>query len=504
MFRYLLFFSLLLPQLVQAQVMPAEGSKLNYRLIGFKVPADSQAAHYKIEIASCNCNTEDSFKRNIISKHTVDNNKVIAEVPAFGDAYTWRYSYKVGGAEVRSPLHHFSTLFAPQIDSSVQRFRILQQAEKYEGDYVFLDGNSALYDMKGNPVWYVPDMNGLLKGGNAIFDLKLSSHNTVTFILSYQAFELNYGGKIVWKAPNGFFHHEFTHLDNGHYMVLSSEFNWKLPDVSDSGASAEDKAPNPGQNGGKHKIEFGSVIEYDEKGNQVWTWKSSKYFLEQDTNFIKPTQRYVNDAATDFVHPDVQTLQHDVHENAFFFDEQTNNIYVSFKNVSKIFKLKYPEGNILAVYGPVQTPDGKGETGVNLFCHQHSCRLTKDKRYLYLFNNNLCDTSIAKIEMFEEPATANGKLKKIWEYQCTEEGDYPRKFVSGGNVYEMPDGDMFVSMGSSYNKVMIVSHDKKVLWSGMPEKWNSTKKAWETLHQYRSCIITRGQLENLIWNSEKK
>ena len=116
----------------------------------------------------------------------------------------------------------------------------------------------------------------------------------------------------------------------------------------------------------------------------------------------------------------------------------------------------------------------------------------------------MCDTFPPRIEIFQEPEGEKGGLKKIWEYQCTVDGSNEKRFNSGGNVFELPDGSMYVCMGSDYSKVFIVTRDKKVLWSALPEKWNPFKKKWELIHEYRSSIISREQLENLIWNSEKK
>ena len=46
-----------------ARVLPAEGSKLHYRLISFSAPQFSAGGKYNIEIASGSYGTEDSFKK---------------------------------------------------------------------------------------------------------------------------------------------------------------------------------------------------------------------------------------------------------------------------------------------------------------------------------------------------------------------------------------------------------------------------------------------------------
>jgi len=508
-FHIVLLCLFLVPKPLWSQILPPDGSNLNYRLIGFRFPSVPLAKNYKLEIASGNFISADSFKKNVIKTIPCKKSSVIAEVPSFGNQYTWRFSYSVNNDTIYSSLHHFCTVSSAEVDTNSTRFRIVKHALKYKGDYVFLDGNRALYDMNGKPVWYLPDIYGSMNKGDLLSDLKFSSHNTITFIFEYQAYEINYDGKVLWKGPNNgkvsgdsveFYHHEFTHLNNGHYMVLGSEFNWKFP-LGDNSLHL-DPDNDIQQNEANRKVEFGTIIEYDKKGNVVWSWKSSNYFLAEDTNYIKPPQRHFTANDFDFIHPNIRLLQHDVHENAFFFDEKTKVVYLSFKNVSRIIKLKYPEGVVLNTYGPIQKP-GSSETGINLFCHQHSCRISKDG-YLYLFNNNLCDTSGAKITMLQEPVSAKTTLKKIWEYQCTVEDNYKKRFTSGGNVIELSDRSLFVNMGSDYSKVFIVNRDKKVLWSAIPEKWNPAEKNWTIIHQYRASIISKSDLENLIWNSESK
>ena len=95
MYKFLtvLSISILLSQLLHAQIWPAEGSKLDYRLIGFKFPAVPKVSDYKIEIAKCNCYTEDSFKKKIVKILPIKKNKIITELYTFGAPFTWRYSY---------------------------------------------------------------------------------------------------------------------------------------------------------------------------------------------------------------------------------------------------------------------------------------------------------------------------------------------------------------------------------------------------------------------------
>ena len=59
-----------------AQVLPKEGSKLHYRLIGFSFP-EVKNNSYTLQIAEGNYNTEDSFKKNIIVSLNSKKNKIV-------------------------------------------------------------------------------------------------------------------------------------------------------------------------------------------------------------------------------------------------------------------------------------------------------------------------------------------------------------------------------------------------------------------------------------------
>ncbi len=494
---------------VQSRVLPKEGSTLNYRLIGFSYGAGQPVGDYEIEIAMGSYYSFDSFKKNITVRLPYKNTKIIGEVPFFGKSYTWCVA-NLQKKGTKTELHHFSTGSVKNIDTSAVRLRVLKKAEKYKDAYVFLDGTRALYDMDGNAVWYLPDVDGAHIDKPILRDMKLSTAGTITFLFEeLNAYEVNYNGEVLWKAPNtgnvsGYtsemYHHEFTRLANGHYMILGNEYdrwNMKMPSATDSSFVIFHDGTRMADSSARRypKLPFGTVIEYDDKGNVVWTWKSSGYFRNSDIYYHK-------DRAN---RPDIA-----MHENAFYFDENDSILYVSFRNISRIVKIKYPEGKVLDTYGETYKPDVP-ETGNGLFCRQHSIRRSA-KGYLYLYNNNSCTRGQALPEILKlsEPAVENGGLKKIWEYKCTIEGvDTTGKryaqFPVGGNVVELPDGSLFANMSTVYSKVFILSEDKEILWSAIPENWNPVDKRWDMVYDYRASIInSRQALEQLIWNAEKK
>ena len=494
-------------QLKSQTILPKEGSVLNYRLIGFTISPVLQTDVYEIEIAAGNYASESSFKKHVVITEKGKTNRILARVPAFGAEYTWRVIYK--GADAKTmQLHHFSTATVPYVDTANTRLRVVKNAEKYKDAYVFLDGNKALYDMDGSAVWFLPQIPGVVEAGSVVRDLKHTPQGTITFMTGSQgdfmACEINYNGEVLWKCPNNGkvsgngvedYHHQFTRLLSGHYMVLGNEWTdvfLKVSRKKDSSLLIGAVVDKPSDSVVKiDKKPFGTLIEYDESGAVAWSYKSSGYFNGSDL---------IN-------HRDANgKIDVNVHDNAFFFDDKTQTAYISFKDISRVIKLKYPEGKVMNTYGKIYKK-GSPDNGNKLFCDQHCCRIS-EKGYLYLFNNNSCNAgSMPKITMMQEPATAGDTLKKIWEYECnydglTEKEKQNKAQPLGGSVLELGDLSMLACMGSVHSKVFIVNQDKKVLWSAVPEMWDKNTHEWIVLPQYRADIITdRQDIDRLIWGN---
>ena len=495
----------------QSALVPKEGATLNYRIIGFSFPAViSHTGKYKLEIAAGNYNTTDQFAKNICVSQTSDKERMIAEVPAFGRAYTWRIvDCKKGTAPVTGELHHFSTGMPPNADTNLVRLRISDTYRGYKDSYVFIDGTGVLYDMNGQPVWYLPKSKEIRADSfSQIGDLKASPQHTITFLTARKSgdvYEVNYDGAMLWKGPNNgevsgdsteHYHHDFCRLNNGHYMVLGDEYvPWKLPATIDSitiANNSEKIVRDVVTNTLYQPMEFGTVIEYDQQGNVIWKWKSSAYFKVRDPDSFRAGG---------------MLYDLDVHENAFYFDEKARELYVSFRDLNRIVKVSYPGGKDLSG-GDEITKDYEKETEHGSFCHQHSCKKSKDG-YMYLFNNNVCNDKAPTLLMMKEAKTGKAWLEKKWEYTCKKDSsdmiaDDKFIFTMGGNVIELADGRVFGSLSNEeYSQVFIVNKDKKMLWCAYPEKRCSAGERWKAIFSYRASIIGRKELEQLVWDGKK-
>ncbi len=492
---------------LRAQIFPREGSKLCYRLVGFSFPALPGAGKYRVEIAMGHIQQDAAFEKGIVVTASTAKNKVIAEVPSFGKDYTWRIVYTTGKKQSNSQLYHFSTGMIPEVDTTDFRLHVLVNAQTHKDAYVFVDGAKALFDMNGKPIWFLPNIDSMNSEECRPRDLKLTPQGTITMVVHKGIYEIDYNAKVQWKMPKNvrrspdsveFFHHEFTRLSNGHYMVLGDEkllFGNSVTGDSAFVLVPMDK-PLPNNATRRDRIAFGTIVEYDKNNKVVWSWKSSDYFKKSDIFF------YVSRLGAI-----------DVHENAFYFDEKNKAIYVSFKNIDRILKIKYPEGTVSAVYGEkYEKGMVKGtveRAGNDLFCGQHSTRVSANGD-IYLFNNNSCNKGFwPTVAVLQPAAGTKTGLKKIWEYVCDVaytgiNTPPPYSYAVGGNVIELPDHSFFVTLVGSSSNIFIVDRQKEIKWSAVMQKWNRVTKEWNYVLNYRSSIITsRSDLERLIWNSEK-
>ncbi len=490
-----------------SQIWPKDSTTVNYRIIGFSFPDFKNSDNYKIEIAKGKYEDPLSFEKNVVVMVAGKHNQITAEVPSFSSNYSWRISYLQDSKIIsQSTIHYFSTGTTTFLDTNKMRVRVTQPAEKFQDGFVFVDVTRALYDMKGQPVWYLPALNGVIRENASVRDMKLSCKNTITFLLEGDIYEIDYNGEILWKGPNGRkekgdttqgYHHEMTRLGNGHYMTMGFEpMVGKRPPVSRDSFTHRRHPDTANKRNPREHLRgprYGTLLEYDENAKLVWSWEAGKYFETANLKaYIKANGM----------------PEFDIHENSFYFDERNKLIYVSFRNISQVLKISYPSGKVLKAYGNIE--DSSEVPGNGFFCGQHACKLNSDGD-LYLFDNGCSYSNYPEVVILREPRSKRDSLKSIWEFPCPVEliganvTAKRRQLSTGGNVMELPDKSIFVSSCSPYNKLFIVNRNKEILWSAGTERWNGTKNEWQQLPVYRASIIPeRKSLESLIWNSYPK
>jgi hypothetical protein len=461
-------------------VFPTEGRVLNYRIIGFTFPPEDNIQSYCVKIATDRCDGQEEFDRKLIMTLETRKNTVIGEVPFWARHYTWQVEYMdQKGNITESPFYHFTTLWQPDLDTSHSKLEVLKTTDEFGDAFVFLDTSRTLYDMKGNAVWYLPDLDNTSIETKRIRDLKMTNQGTITFMIAHEehgtAYEIDYDGDVLWKAT-GPYDHEFTKLENGHYMLSAcgvKQLEWRYFSRTDSGLYIATDQPDTGRKYTARKCmkgSFGQLLEMDSHHNVVWSWSEADYYKGKDVrNHIERDETTYLDTVED-------------HQNSFYFDEKKKIIYVSYINTNSILKLRYPSGDVIAVYNGKmpRTPKQRGAIEPS-FCWQHSCRLTDDG-HLCLYNNNLCNRDSApQILVLGDTVFADGSFNTLWQFDCPmskKKGEHP----NGGNVMQLPNHTFFISMCAPYSRMFIVCRDdRQVLWEARYWKPIRRPTCWSLL-----------------------
>lgn len=404
-----------------------------------------------------------------------------------------------GNKRTKGSLHHFAVNALPDKYSAVRyRLNVIEDNKKVSNKYMLLDANTCIYDLSGNIVWYMPELKGITQQSNKVRDIKATSAGTITMLYGRQAIEINYEGEVKWVAPdNGEvsgdrmekYHHQLDRLANGHYMVMGDEFvNCRSRKDKDSMPVITGGAADMHKNGGMQGLPFATLIEYDAKGKVVWSWKTSKCYVEMNI-----ADRY----------PLGLALLGDMHGNAFYLDVLKKKVYISYRNINSVFEIDYPSGKVTNIIDGYNT-----KLKTNEFCGQHSCRIST-KGEMYLYNNNSCATEgMATIVNYKK--TSTGAFEKNDEYAIPRLNDsfaiaQHSKDRAGGNVLEMKGEKLFISNSSPFNSLLIIDRNKKeLLWQAMLERRDIQLNKWQSESNYRASIIDNDKdLDALLWQKKK-
>ena len=160
---------------------------------------------------------------------------------------------------------------------------------------------------------------------------------------------------------------------------------------------------------------FGTVIEYNPQKNVVWKWYSQQCFSDKyiydyskiNDNLFKNTfNRRVYDQA---------------YINAFYLDEKNDLLYISFKYISRVIKLKKSTGKVLASYGE-DIQSGETNYANGFFQYIRTPILLPDNNIALLSNNSFSEKkntfNPATVVVFSQPDKNSNVSKKIWEFSC--------------------------------------------------------------------------------------
>jgi hypothetical protein len=512
--RIPIFFICLLAVLnCRAQILPVPGAKLNYNQVMFEYEKVKGASMYLVQVED---DTDETGTGYCSFEQTDSATATMISGFEFGRKYHWRYAGLKKGQE---PVWKGPYYFEVADDTLLKRNIMNIVVSKYDsnasaGGLIVNDCTHTIIDRHGNLVWYLDNVNWKFtlphSGGitaqprtaqatqtnvdpahqkaptakfevrPVIYDLRMNPYGTITDMEDSFPIERDLNCNILWKAPNDgkvsglsveSYNHDFKRLPNGHYMILGNELWRKLPTYHDS-VLIRKKYPSRQPFFGKEyaRVEFGTVIEYDKKGNVVWSWNSQNYF---DSDALKPVK---GDQRLDF--------ELKPHINAFGIDKKNEFVYVGFRDISRIVKVEKATGKVVDSWGQV-SPTIKAHQQV-AFHQQHDAQILDDGN-IAIFNNNDYPgrDSVPSVIIFSQQPEDSGNI--IWKYTCRDSIN-KRASRTGGNVEQLKNGNLLVCMGN-LDRMFEITMDKRIVWQA--EIKPNEKRSFSYLHRlYRAHYIS--------------
>lgn len=481
-----------------AQLVPAPGAVLNYTQVMFEYDKEKTADAYLIQV------TEDTVDASTIDPRKTSNDSppliplsalqfqkpLIEQTDSttatmvsglqFGKKYLWRFTRIENGRQTgwNGP-YGFEIKVRNDADVSLQPVAVIDQTDKHAGGLIVADFQSII-DRTGKPVWQMPAARLQKIVTMNTRDLTVTPFGTITFLsANNEPVECDLQGNILWRAPdNGkvsgdtteYYHHDFQRLKNGNYMLLGDKFVWKKVPVQyiehfkKMEADRNNRMPGAPQvappvampqttkyiEGIMYaRIRLGTIIEYNAKGEVVWSWNSDTYLKDEETfpllvnglpvlpqpgNVSQPG-RAVNLANTD----------PDAHLNSFSADDKNEFVYAGFRQLSRVIKINRATGKVINSWGD-KLSTGEAKDGDGFFKFQHGAKVMKDGRVL-VFNNGdaKLNQQPSSAVIFDQP-NDNTASKIIWEYKTVFDS-LPEKSSRGGNADELPSGNILICMG---------------------------------------------------------
>ncbi|HEY1038372.1 MAG TPA: aryl-sulfate sulfotransferase [Bacteroidia bacterium] len=411
----------------------------------------------------------------VIQKYKCYENAMIINGLSFGKTYQWKvvaynrntpvdstgtFTFTVAGSELTNTSHY--RLKLNHIDTGID-----------SNELILIDYNRIAVNRMGTPIWYIPEIKNKIDFKERIRDLKITKDGTFTLLNNKSALECDINGKIIWEAPEinktpkdsgSFYHHCFSKLNNGNYMVLGMRYTYKkIPsEFKDKFKSSQNLKEI---NGSTHiRVEYGIIYEFSPDKKLVWSWDSQDHISDEDI----------------FSHGNADTLTNPgPHMNSFDYNEAKDIVAVGFRDLSRICIIDKKTGKVVNSFGET-LPSGDVTTSIN-FKFQHDSRFTK-KGDIAIFNNN---EIFQKKDSVSSVIVFNPKSKKVeWSFKCDFDSLANGKSFKGGSVSELKNGNFLVSMGH-LNRLFEVTRSKTIVWDGFYERFSPSENKWISYPQYR-------------------
>lgn len=450
-----------------AQVIPPAGSLLNYTQIMFEYPALPGAEVYVIQVAEYAA--DGNFKQPVVEQRDSTTATLIAGL-SFGKKYQWRYAGILNGKKDKwNGPFEFSILDNEPVKTNLWQLHVIKNnALQNTGGLIIPDFLRAAFDRNGNCVWFLPQVGASPNTRRSLRDLRCTADGNFSFISEVNgaigAFVCDINGKLLWQAPNAggmpcqgteYYHHDFKLLPNGNYMVLSMKQKCDTTQMQQVLSRGE----------------YGTILEYNKKGEIVWQWSSEKNLADTDVAVAKEEEaKIAKPGKPGLKETEKNRATEGAHLNAFDTDSSGQYVYAGFRNISRVIKIDKKTGQIVRSWGRLM-PSGQAKEGNQFFYTQHDVNLLSNGNLAVFNNNNFGLTRrAAGAVIFNQPAGDTSRI--VWEYNYPGDSSAQSGYNRGGNVDELTNNAYLVCNGMG-GKIFEITTDKQITWDADIEHKNT-------------------------------
>ena len=434
---------------------PENGSNLTYIHVLFEWEEIPEATGYELQISGSN-----DFSDPLVSTNTADLFYIEKEEIGWESNYYWRV--RANSGDWMGP-NEFST--GEALSNVV--VNVFNEFNYEKGYTIFGSGNgyySAIIDMNGREIW---------NSGNSNFIFYSTDHNGKYFGAQYEimnpfpypGIELSLTQGIIWKEPNDeYVHHEFFQLPWGDYMGIAHEYRMGPIHVNN-----------------QYRIFYLAMGKLADGITNEWRWQGDRLVIwDKNTKEVKWVwSAFDNFNMVDYddqlwntsPNPPPGDFYDWTHINGFFYNENDSTIYISSRNLSRITKINYPEGDIVWNMG-YEMPSNEVEFGYDLeFSHQHSITVLENNNILILDNGNYSNADWFTSTPSEKPHT------RALEISITEENDQLNATIEweyiladtlfgseSGNVQKLNNGNYLITTTGDKGTSLEVTSNKELVW----------------------------------------
>jgi len=414
-----------------AEMLPENGAMLNYTQVFFIWDQIPSAESYQFTLQ--NMATGEGLELNVL-----ENSVLQTDFMDWNSTYTWFICalFADDSTPFCSEIYNFDVNPLPDYFPNYINVSNYDESQSQNGvtimDFESLNFSGGL-DRYGNPIWFV---------GNEYFEERfvftqfLKNGNMVGFG-SGKGYEIDLDGNIIFETPASInsVHHHITKTSNNTYFLISAtvEYQYCPEECNDM---LPDEIPWQGD----------IFREVDQDGNELWSWNTFDYYdlTEYNPYYV---ETYTGSYEMDWTH-----------SNSVFFDENSESVFVSVRNLSRITKIDYASKELIWNMGQTDFMNEiYFEEDLN-FSQQHSVQVLDNGNLLFFDNHRYLSPELSRcIEVSYDESDYSVEI--VWEHVLPEE-----LFTgSRGECDRLANGNTLITVGRTGNTLEVTS-DNEVVW----------------------------------------